>query len=252
MSPENDHQMELVYYNGTPITSDNLAVQSFCAVTLNRQDAERLEALFKEAEKKVHSVHSDQEATKLGEYLVSLRREAKVLEERMETDRRPWQKVIDQILDACRPWVKRRKEIEIAGKNYIAEWQAKKIAGRLIAGERYGQKAEVKRGEAQYAEDPKKRQQAGLAAKRYEKEAKEMAKAPVLPGIDTEEYLKDAVILDRRKAAAMDEEAVTMSTSHQWFVKDIAQKKKAGVKVWTHMYPGIELVFGTRVRMPRP
>jgi len=131
MSPENDHQMELVYYNGTPITSDNLAVQSFSAVTLNRQDAERLEALFKEAEKKVHSVHSDQEATKLGEYLVSLRREAKVLEERMETDRRPWQKVIDQILDACRPWVKRRKEIEIAGKNYIAEWQAKKIAGRL-------------------------------------------------------------------------------------------------------------------------
>ena len=105
MSPENDHQMELVYYNGTPITSDNLAVQSFSAVTLNRQDAERLEALFKEAEKKVHSVHSDQEATKLGEYLVSLRREAKVLEERMETDRRPWQKVIDQILDACRPWV---------------------------------------------------------------------------------------------------------------------------------------------------
>ena len=244
--------IEFVYHNGTPVTSENLVVQSYSDISFKRDNLAEFEALAAEGKKKVQPVHSDAQAVALAEYLGRLRRSSAGIKERKNNDRIPWQKVIDQQREASEPWEKCFKDLDTEGKGYIASWQAQKIAGRLTAKERDEQKAEAKRAEATYSDNPRKARQAALAAKAYEKEAKEMAKTPVLPGIDTEEFLQEVRVIDRRKASAMDEEAVGVTPFHQWFVKDIAQKKKAGVKIWAHMYPGIELVFGTRVKLPRP
>lgn len=251
MNANSTEQLELVYFNGAAVTSEQVAIPHFTDVSLSRIDTEKFDDLVKDSKKYLQTIRSDREALEVADYLAQLRREDKRLADRIFKDKGPWQLVIDQILTACNPWRKKFKDIEEEGKNYIANWQAQKKAGQLAAETRSRQKAEAKRAEAQYADNPKKQHQATLAAKAYEKDARQMSKSPVLPGIDTEEYLKEVVVLDRRKAAAMDEEAVEVTPFHPWFVKDIAEKKKAGVKVWTHMYPGIELVFATRVRLPR-
>jgi hypothetical protein len=114
------------------------------------------------------------------------------------------------------------------------------------------QKAAAKEAEATYTEDPKKRRQAKVAAKTYEREAKAMVLMP-LPGVDTVEELEQIIITDRRLAAKMPSEAVSVEADYAWFRSDIADKRRAGMKISTDMYKqhGIELVFKTHLRFRR-
>jgi hypothetical protein len=251
MTSQHPIQMDLVYYNGTPVLGSELAKPHFTDIGLARPSLEFCERLIKDAKKFDKPIENENQLNECLEHHKDLGTCVKTLQKLKQEEVAAWDRIITQIKTALRP-IDELIEADQSLKNRMENYRAREVAGRLRAIERLEQKAAAKEAEAIYIEDPKKQRQATIAAKAYKKEAKKM-QPMVLPGIDTVEELEHVIVTDRRLASKMPGDAVTVEANFLWFRSDIADKRRAGMKISTDMYKqhGIELVFKTRLRFPR-
>jgi hypothetical protein len=157
----------------------------------------------------------------------------------------PWKKVLTQIDSCLNGWENRAIAVNAKLRARVADWRAEIERGRERERQRLLRESQELEQKAKYDSDPKKARQAKVESKQKKVEAEEFKPKPG-KGYDTVEYF-EYEIYDRKLAAGLPADAVTMDINATWFNQKIRDAKAAGSPAPT--FPGITVTAKTRIRM---
>ena len=164
-----------------------------------------------------------------------------------QKEREPWVKILSQIDQCIVIFENRCSNLSAELKRRIAAWREKVEEGKrkaLADKERELIEYEQK---ARYDSDPVRARQAGVAAKQTKKEIESLQpKAEKGKGFDVVTGY-DYEIYDRRLAAKLPDEAISMEIRVRWFDEKIKTAKLAGKPIPT--FEGITVIPRTFVRI---
>jgi hypothetical protein len=237
--------LQLVFKNDGQPTTDP-PVPLFRDIVLSPASQNALASVLAQAKQYDRPIRSDGEMNQVNVVRSELDSYQKELRRLEKHHRVPWVLILAQISGALE---KVKTDITVASdklRSRIESWRSIVIEGAKTESENLKAKAEGKRQEARYAENPQTAARAKEEAKRLEAEAKKVAPKPA-KGIDTEEYF-EFEINSRVLAAKLPPEAIEMTVNERWFRNAIKQKIQAGEAISPNSWPGVTFTKKTRVR----
>jgi hypothetical protein len=237
----NDH-LELNYVNGAAATKPPV----FSDVRLSRDSQAECELLVEEAKKEDRVIRNDSQMQKCIEVHGDVDAMIEKLKKLEAVHREPWVRVLSQISAALNPMKTQLQLLSSALRTRVNAWRQQKLEGERAEQERLIALAKEKEQEAKYAEDPRKKRAAAVAAKQLQKAAKEVAPKPE-KGLGTEIYY-EVEITNRVQAAKLPAEAVEMTPHEVWFNREIKRRLHAGEPFHKITFDGITVIKKSRTK----
>lgn len=241
--------LQLLYRNGAPSASGQLAVPRFSDVCLTKESNDQCDYLINEARNFEGPIRNENQLKEYIEFHSLVDEIRGKIRELVKNDREPFVRILQQIQNAIQSVQNKLDIVSEQLNRRIVQWRNTVLEGQRREQARLQEAAEEKKAQAKYTEDPRKKRQAALEAKQLEEAAKSAAPKPA-KGIDTEEYWEGQIV-NRVAAAKLPAEIVVMDVDQTQLNQRIKALKRAGEKITPNILPGLNLERKTRVRYHR-